>query len=120
MAREPIGNEGTDSERAVPDTPYIGTERAQARERQRSSGNDGGDGGSLDGRISKLEVYVEVSRDDLREIRADMKAVIGRLGNMPTKSDLDTWKWQWLAASVAIFALAITSILAGLSWLSGG
>ncbi len=73
----------------------------------------------MENRVSKLEAYVETSRDDLREIRTDTKAVIAKLGTIPTKSDLDTWKWQWLAASVAIFAVTIGAIIGGLAWLSG-
>lgn len=44
-----------------------------------------------------------------------MKGIISTLGLMPKKADLDTWKWQWLAASVAIFAVVVGSIIGGLS-----
>lgn len=83
-------------------------------------GGDGGgtSGGDMESRVAKLEAYVEVARDDLREIRGDMKAVIAKLGTIPTKSDLDSWKWQWLLASVAIFAVIIGSIIGGLAWLA--
>ena len=80
-------------------------------------GGGGTYGGDMESRISKVEAYVEVAREDLREIRGDMKAVIAKLGTIPTKSDLDTWKWQWLLASVAIFAVIIGSIIGGLAWL---
>jgi hypothetical protein len=96
------------------------------QERHQRSGSDepplkGGDGDGtstpVEERVAKLEAYMEVSRDDLREIRTDMKAVLAKFGTIPTKADLNTWKWQWLAASVAIFAVIIASILGGLAWL---
>jgi hypothetical protein len=80
-------------------------------------GDGGGTYGGMEGRVSKLEAYVDETRQDMREIRGDLKAIIGKLGNVATKSDLDTWKWQWLLASVAIFAVVIGSILGGLAWL---
>lgn len=116
MTNPPTSDDGPESDPSIADPPYIGTERAA--ERAKRSGGGGGSGsGSIDERVSKLEVYVDVSREDLREIRSDLKAIIGKFGTIPTKSDLDTWKWQWLLASVAIFAVIIGSIIGGLSWL---
>ncbi len=80
-------------------------------------GNGGGTYGGMDGRVSKLEAYVDETRQDMREIRGDLKAIIGKLGSIATKADLDTWKWQWLLGSVALFAIVIGAILGGLAWL---
>jgi hypothetical protein len=115
MARPPK-DEGPEADPAVADPPYIGTKLAA--ERAKRQGGGGGDGdATMEGRVSKLEAYMEVSREDLREIRTDLKAIIAKFGTIPTKSDLDTWKWQWLLASVAIFAVIIGSIIGGLAWL---
>lgn len=82
------------------------------------SGGGDGTSGDMDGRVSKLEAHVDHIRDDMRDVKADLKAIIGTLGKMPTKSDLDTWKWQWLAASVAIFAVVVGTIVGALGWLA--
>lgn len=47
--------------------------------------------GEMEGRVGRLEALTGESRQDMREIRADLKAIIGRLGSMPTKTDLETW-----------------------------
>ncbi len=79
----------------------------------------GGGGGStsdgMESRISRLEVLVDVTREDLRDIKGDLKAVLDRLNQMPSKSDLDTWRWQWVATAVAIIALTVGGITGGLS-----
>lgn len=63
--------------------------------------------GEMEGRVGRL----------MREIRADLKAIIGRLGSMPTKADLEAWKWQLVLASVALYAVVVGSIVGGLAWL---
>lgn len=108
--------EGSEGDPSGAEPIDIGTELARERARGKGGGSGGGDV-SLEGRVSRLEAYIEVSRDDLKEIKNDLKAVIARLGTVPTKSDLDNWKWQWLLASVAIFAVVIGSIIGGLAWL---
>ncbi|MDT9012672.1 hypothetical protein RQP55_04410 [Novosphingobium sp. APW14] len=69
----------------------------------------------MESRISRLEVLVDVTREDLRDIKGDLKAVLDRLNQMPSKSDLDTWRWQWVATAVAIIALTVGGITGGLS-----
>lgn len=118
MPSPPNNVDGPEADPSMADPAYIGTDLAAERARSRRGGGDGGGGEFSDGRISKLEAYVEMTREDLKEIRGDMKAIIAKLGTFPTKSDLDTWKWQWLLASVAIFAIVIGSIISGLAWLT--
>ena len=116
--KPPTGtDEGPEGDPAMADPPNIGTRLAYERARGRDSGEGGGGDGPLEGRVSRLEAYAETARDDLREIRGDLKAIIAKLGTFPTKTELDTWKWQWLLGSVALFAVVIGSIIAGLSWL---
>jgi hypothetical protein len=102
------------------DPVYIGTPDAELRARRPSGSGGGGSDefGGLDSRVARLEAFNEVSRDDLREIKSDLKAIISKLGTFPTKLDLESWKWQWMLASVAIFALAVSSIIGGLAWLA--
>jgi hypothetical protein len=69
----------------------------------------------MESRVSRLEVLVDVTRDDLREIKGDLKTVIDRLNSLPTKADLNTWRWQWVATAVAIIALTVGGITGGLS-----
>ena len=73
--------------------------------------------GEMAGRVGTLEALASESRQDMREIRADLKAIIGRLGSMPTKADLEAWKWQLVLASVALYAVVVGSIVGGLAWL---
>ena len=69
----------------------------------------------MESRVSRLEVLVDVTRDDLRDIKGDLRTVINRLNDLPTKGDLNTWRWQWVATAVAIIALTVGGITGGLS-----
>lgn len=112
-------DEGPEADPAVADPPYIGTSRAEEEMRRRSGGGGGSRGDDpLDARVARLEAFTEVSRDDLREIRSDLKAIIGKLGTVSTKADLTSWKWQWMAASFAIFAIIVAGLVGGLSWVA--
>lgn len=109
---------------SVDETKLAWWQASQRRHEEQGGGGPplkGGGGGDtfdpMQERVAKLEAYMEVSRDDLREIRGDLKAILAKFGTIPTKQDLATWKWQWLAISVAVFAVVIGSILAGLAWL---
>lgn len=79
----------------------------------------GGDGGGtydgMENRVARLEVLVDVTRDDLREIKGDLKTVINRLNDLPTKTDLNTWRWQWMGIGIAIIALTVGGITGGLA-----
>src|SRR4051794_2150116 len=99
----------------------------QARNQRSADGGDttnrGGSGSGeppelVGARVAKLEAYMDVTRGDLREIRTDLKAIIGKLGTLPTKGDLSGWRWQWIAASFVIFALIVTSLVGGLAWVA--
>lgn len=78
----------------------------------------GGGGGTLppmEGRVTALETHMQYVQRDLGEIRGDLKTVIDRLDHLPTKSDLNTWRWQWIAAGLAIIALTVGGITGGLA-----
>ena len=87
---------------------------AEPRLPLKGGGGDGTSGG-MESRVSRLEVLVDVTRDDLRDIKGDLRTVIDRLNDLPTKSDLNTWRWQWVATAVAIIALTVGGITGGLS-----
>lgn len=79
---------------------------------------DGDGGGTFSGmeeRVAKLETHFEYVRKDLDEIKADQKTIIAALTALPTKKDLDSWRWQWLATGVAILALTVGGITGGLA-----
>lgn len=80
-----------------------------------------GGGGTSDGmntRITRLETHMEYVQRDLAELKAGQGKILGkldRLTELPTKRDLDTWRWQWIAAGVAIIALTVGGITGGLA-----
>lgn len=78
---------------------------------------DGGGGtyDGMDGRVSRLEANMEHIQEDMREVKADLKTAIGYLSVLPTKRDLDSWRWQWLATGVGIVALTVGGITGGLA-----
>ncbi len=77
--------------------------------------DDGGNTPPMSDRVTRLEVQMELMRDDTREIKADLKSAIGYLSVLPTKRDLDTWRWQWIATGAAIIAITVGGITGGLA-----
>lgn len=79
----------------------------------------GGDGGGtyppMESRVSKLEAYMEVTRDDLKDIKSDIKTLLEHSNTLATKSDLETWKWQWVFIALAVIALTVSGITGGLA-----
>ncbi len=75
----------------------------------------GGNSGGMDQRVTRLETHMEYVQRDLGEIKGDLKAVVARLAEMPTKRDLDTWRWQWIATGLTIVALTVGGITGGLA-----
>ncbi len=120
MARPPQSSDGPELDPPMADPVYIGTFDAEKHARRPGGSGGGGDDqpSSIDSRVARLEAFNEVSRDDLREIKGDLKAIIAKLGVFPTKTDLETWKWQWMVTSVVIFAVVVASIIGGLAWLA--
>lgn len=78
-------------------------------------GRRDGTSGDMEGRVSKLEAHMEHIREDMRDVKADLKTALGYLSVLPTKRDLDTWRWQWLATGIAIVALTVGGITGGLA-----
>src|SRR3546814_10195001 len=70
-------------------------------------GSGGGASGGMESRVSSLETHMEYVRRDLDELRVGQATIIDRLNHIPTKADLDTWRWQWLATGLAIVALTV-------------
>jgi len=62
-------------------------------------------------RIVRLETHFEYIQRDLSEIKSDLR----RLNDLPTKSDLNSWKWQWAGMALAVIALTVTGIVGGLA-----
>jgi hypothetical protein len=78
-------------------------------------GAGGGTYDPMEGRVAKLEAYMDVTRDDLKDIKVDIRAVKDGLSHLATKNDLETWKWQWVFIALAVIALTVTGIVGGLS-----
>ena len=85
---------------------------AASRAAQRSQGGGGGLDG-LESRVAKLEAHVEHISGGVDEIRQSLK----RLDDLPTKRDLETWRWQWLGIGAVMVAMIVGGIIGGLSWI---
>lgn len=75
------------------------------------SADGGGTSGGMESRLTRLEVEGEQYRRDIAEIKTSLK----KLDDLPTKKDLDSWRWQWLATGIAILALTVGGITGGLA-----
>jgi hypothetical protein len=62
-------------------------------------------------RLVRLETHFEYIQRDLAEI----KTSLARLNDLPTKSDLNSWRWQWIATAIAIIALTVGGVVGGLT-----
>lgn len=82
----------------------------------------------MEGRVTALEVTAEFMRRDLDEIKADNKHILREIGSLklslverfaelPTKRDLSSWTWQFIAAGVAGAALIVGGVIGGLDWI---
>lgn len=81
-------------------------------------GGGGGTYDSMESRVAKLEAYMDASREDMRELKGDLKALIAKLGTFSTKADVTGFQWQWVLVSVGLFAIIVGSIIGGLGWLA--
>lgn len=81
------------------------------------NGDGGGTSGGMEERVTRLEVQMENVQRDLGEIKADLRSTLDIVRSLPTRSDLNTFRWQWVATSVAAIALIVGGIIGGLSWL---
>lgn len=62
-------------------------------------------------RITRLETHFEYIQKDLWEIKTELK----RLNDLPTKNDLNNWRWQWIITAIAIITLTVGGIVGGLA-----
>lgn len=94
--------------------------RIEQRERELKSGGGGGTYDGMDSRVTRLEVHLEHMREDVAEVKSDLKAVLASLRDMPTKGDLWSWKLQWTAIGIGLVALIVGGIIGGLAWIQPG
>ena len=71
----------------------------------------------MERRVTRLETHMDYVQRDLRGISDKLDTIIDRTGNLPTKADLSTFRWQWVATAVAAIALIVGGIIGGLGWL---
>jgi hypothetical protein len=90
-----------------------------ANDESAAGGLSGGDGGGnydgMEGRVSALETHMEYVRNDLGEIKGELRTIGAQIGHLPTKRDLEAWRIQWLAVGVAIVALVVGGVVGGLA-----
>ncbi|WP_036505088.1 hypothetical protein [Novosphingobium sp. AP12] len=116
-----VDEDGTVDVRLVLDRHAQQTrELAQAKADLLKAGGGGGISDGMDGRVSKLEAHMEHVREDMRDIKqvlGDVATKLDRLTELPTKSDLSSWKLQWTALAFAAVAIIIGGIIGGLAWI---
>lgn len=78
-------------------------------------GRGGGTSGGMEERVTRLETHFEYVRRDLDDIRGTQSKILDIVIAQPTRSDLNTWRWQWIATGIAIVALTIGGITGGLA-----
>jgi hypothetical protein len=83
----------------------------------------------MEERVIRLETNFEYVRRDLDDLKAGQRRLEGnqeglrdtnlrileKLNLLPTRSDLDTFRWQWIGIGLAIIALTVTGIAGGLT-----
>lgn len=79
----------------------------------------GGDGTSvgLMERVTRLETHMEYVKKDLDSIEGKLDTLLQRTAELPTKGDLTTFRWQWVATAVGAIALIVGGIIGGLGWI---
>lgn len=60
---------------------------------------------------------MEYVQRDLALIATKLDTVISQTTDLPTKRDLSTFRWQWIATAAAAIAIIVGSIIGGLSWI---
>lgn len=75
----------------------------------------GGTSGNMDRRVTRLEVQGEHMQRSLASIDGKLDKVNDRLLQLPTKADLRSWQWQWVATGVAIIGLTVGGVTGGLA-----
>lgn len=80
-----------------------------------NTGGGGGTFGAMEARVTKLETHMEYVRRDLDALKAGQDKILAKLNDLPTKGDLEAWRWQWLATGLAIIALTVGGITGGLA-----
>jgi hypothetical protein len=71
----------------------------------------------MEQRVTRLETHMEYVRRDLELISGKLDTVLDRTNDLPTRSDLTTFRWQWVATAVAAIALIVGGIIGGLGWI---
>lgn len=107
----------TEDKRVVDINADVAKVRAELAEQQArlKGGPPSGTYDPMDGRVSKLEAHMEHVREDMRDIKSTLGTISAKLTELPTKSDLDTWRWQWLATGIGIVALTVGGVTGGLA-----
>lgn len=87
-------------------------------------GMSGGGGMGDSDRITRLETHFEYIKRDLSDLKSGQQgigqalaSISTRLDSLPTKTDLSSWRTQWIAICVGAIALIVGGIIGGLSWI---
>ena len=99
------------------DVDRIRAELAEQQQARLKGGDGDGTYGGMEGRVSKLEAHMEHMREDMAEVKGDLKTLIDSVAKLPTRSDLSSWKLQWTGLAVAAIAIVVGGIIGGLAWI---
>jgi hypothetical protein len=108
----------TDNVRPLPEDAEKARRLAERQRADLHKGSGGGTSGGMEDRVTRLETHFEYVRRDLDDIKSSLKTMNERLTDLPTKADLATFKWQWIALAMALAALVVGAVVGALSWIA--
>lgn len=85
---------------------------------------DRGNNDPMENRVTRLETHMEYVRKDLDSIVGSLARMNEKVDGLATqldvaglRSDLTTFRWQWVAAAVGAVAIIVGGIIGGLAWI---
>jgi hypothetical protein len=69
----------------------------------------------LEANAENLQRQHDAFTKALQRVEDTNLRILEKLNLLPTRSDLDTFRWQWIGIGLAIIALTVTGIAGGLT-----
>lgn len=82
-----------------------------------TDGDGTGEPPAMTDRITRLEVHVEHVQADVTEIKTDLKSVLGKITDLPTRANLHNYTLTGIALGLAVMAIVIGGIIGGITYI---